>query len=172
MPPSRPVRRRGAGMVGLWPCWALCSPQGRFSGCWRWQGYKAAAMPASSAKTRAPTAGRRVARLPSRMTGPAIAGSGSKNRPSENHAGPLSHVLGRKPSGWIALCRCLWRSTGRQRRAPAPFSFLAPFGAVSIRAGCGATEWKSGTAGATSAKNHSKFSQKKRAAPSCSTCSS
>ena len=69
-------------------------------------------------------------------------------------------------------CRCLWRSTGRQRRAPAPFFFMAPFGAVSIRAGRGATEWKSGTAGATGALKTTQKIQKKRAAPSCSSCSS
>ena len=56
-------------------------------------------------------------------------------------------ALGRSGSLWEPLgraavaCRCLWRSTGRQRRAPAPFFFMAPFGAVSIRAGRGATEW-------------------------------
>ena len=35
-------------------------------------------------KTRVPTAGPQVGGLPNGMTGPAIAGSGSKNRPSEN----------------------------------------------------------------------------------------
>ena len=74
----------------------------------------------------------------------------------ERHSGRYASDLTDQEWGLIAPFLPPPKTTGRPRstalhRSPetrsCAFFFIAPFGAVSIRAGCGATEWKSGTAG-------------------------
>ena len=74
-------------------------------------------MAANSGKTHASSAGRQVGGLPNAMTGPAIAGSGSKNRTSENHTARSRQIcsIGGQGNGWLLSMRSRRKHRRRQR---------------------------------------------------------